>query len=1554
MKKFRFAPLALAIVGALAILPSAQSEVPSAGDLDIYSGAASAGKGNAILFMIDTSSLGGIGQVERFAVMKKAIFDLMDNKQAFPPGTKVGVGMYPATSLQNEFAQGDGLTGGIYIPIKPLDDDHRQDIKDFISKIRLGVDEAPMASAYAEAGAYMMGTKTARLTYAADAVAGLPPELIQGAEDGTLPVYERALRSRSTGLLSKEWQYCPPEDRQYVIYRPATGTARVRKECPDDKWQTVSKNNVADVAWAGNEPDDSDVQKLEREGKRKFDLLWRAVENLPHGFAAKGDKFSPITLIEREWSFSDDKFNYDNPTESNPNGKDNGWDYSIDDTLKAESSLVPVLRYRALRQKYVGYNHRDKNGSLTPTRIWQYCAKNKAELVDYIYSSYRLMCNEKDWVDIGVYDRNGTIIKNATDENAKKLGIRWNHGYFPLITRGGRPHGISGRHNEDGKTWQFWYDPILNPYNGWAYYYDRDYKSQDYPPLPPTLNIGYSTSGIRNLPPEVRGFQRYTYDQPNYSLCPGVPDANGNLQLTSNSNNRSSTEVARSAAIYFFTFGEPRSAGLPPINEMNMSLTPAQENEIRPVGGGMVGKMERVGLIDVGSCKTNNLNGSFQLFNASNNHLNNHWGCMGEYSQRLNSTDKNPAHKKIKTAVFMITNNNGGQKRISNTKNCDNGANETTATAKTTYKNACLLGSDKYGGGGFAEVVAPNAFFNSSLWNIFYTDNSVLDKPEITTPATELAKSVVAVTEDLDDDKLGLIPTGSLVVPQDSFDTDSVHDFGYLPLMSPVPGSKAAQWQGNLRKYKQVNGAYVGKNSKSPYTNTANEILADSSQDYWASSPYKSNELKGGAFENIPMPASDTTDTPRNVYISQDTAGQLAPLSPDADKIRQLSVTGVPNQDLLRRLLLNYMGYTISDFTAATKTADITKTFSAGANKSLGGVFHSTPILLTARLDLDDTTKEYVPKKQYILFGAMDNAVHIVDDSNGKEVMSYFPREVLANNGQYKAITNELSATSSEASPSFGVDGPWTSYARYDKPDGESFANYRALVARELYAYGGARLGAKAYYGLDLSNIQQSSFKPRQLFTITPETTVNNKKVFNRLGYSWGQPVVTKIRWQGKPRLVVILTGGYDTYFDKTDDERQEEFKDGAKKTAYKNNGTLGNAVYIVDAKTGEPLIVTSNSSANLGGITASNSDSALVNAPNSSETANYNGKDAIIPVLNTNLKYSIPGSVKVLDRDADELTDHVYFADLNGQVFRLDIDNSVSKPSIEKGKVGTNPSVRVVRLAELAPAADKFGPRLYEAPVVTIQQHETTGDRFAVVNVASGDRSNPLWTPSSGDIKHNRVYAIYDKDVAKTSLFKLAPAALMTQNVKAGDLVDQPTKNSDSNFTKKGWSFPLDKAGAQSATTEKSNAIKAMGPMSAVGNKLYVAAYNPNDGRSDGTSCSAEVKGTSEALQFCLPYGYCEGSSSQTQRIQIGSGVLGIAFGGTGDDNKGRVLLTSNAATTSKDKDGNVVVTPPTNPSLNGAGPAFKQSYQFKPTLRPMGWYDLQSQRYGTTDSNE
>jgi type IV pilus assembly protein PilY1 len=105
-------------------------------------------------------------------------------------------------------------------------------------------------------------------------------------------------------------------------------------------------------------------------------------------------------------------------------------------------------------------------------------------------------------------------------------------------------------------------------------------------------------------------------------------------------------------------------------------------------------------------------------------------------------------------------------------------------------------------------------------------------------------------------------------------------------------------------------------------------------------------------------------------------------------------------------------------------------------------------------------------------------------------------------------------------------------------------------------------------------------------------------------------------------------------------------------------------------------------------------------------------------------MKHSIVSRISAIDRDGDGLTDHLYFGDLGGQVFRADLNNTIGTSTANFGK-------RVVRLANLATtdtgAALTLGknPRFYEAPTVTI--HRQDAYTFMLVGVASGNRSTPL-----------------------------------------------------------------------------------------------------------------------------------------------------------------------------------------------------------------------------------
>lgn len=165
----------------------------------------------------------------RLTRMKDAIFYLMDTPGALPDDYKIGLGRFSGgvTVLDDPKNVGDSTTSSIVVAAKPLgpipankgqyvtNDDgtpkldadgnkiesHRWKIKKYMADMcendRLCTGDAPMAAAYAEAGAYMMGTKTAKLTYAPGDV---PPTTgnLTSAQKTALPL-TRALRYKGGG-----------------------------------------------------------------------------------------------------------------------------------------------------------------------------------------------------------------------------------------------------------------------------------------------------------------------------------------------------------------------------------------------------------------------------------------------------------------------------------------------------------------------------------------------------------------------------------------------------------------------------------------------------------------------------------------------------------------------------------------------------------------------------------------------------------------------------------------------------------------------------------------------------------------------------------------------------------------------------------------------------------------------------------------------------------------------------------------------------------------------------------------------------------------------------------------------------------------------------------------------------------------------------------------------------------------------------------------------------------------------------------------------------------
>lgn len=687
--------------------------------------------------------------------------------------------------------------------------------------------------------------------------------------------------------------------------------------------------------------------------------------------------------------------------------------------------------------------------------------------------------------------------------------------------------------------------------------------------------------------------------------------------------------------------------------------------------------------------------------------------------------------------------------------------------------------------------------------------------------------------------------TGSIVIPQDQLNSSALQPFGYLSALDPQPGTSLLIWQGNVKRYQISEGTVKDTAGNLVFNSTGG---FNDTTDYWNTSGQsdQGTTVNGGMYSQIPVPTTTSPSTSRPLYINNvDSAGTLTTVNLAALQVGGVLALWTDNR---RIRLANALGYGADADTALlAKLNDSSKpvpTLTGVPYRVLGGIVHATPQLLTYQGSGDpDPTKIDPNRKDYVMSGSMDGVLHIVDAKTGVEKMSFLPKELL--DLQAEALKQGTTGTALV----YGVDAPWTVDTTY-----ELDRSGQLFKAKTMNIYGGLRMGsgdtsqtspvaiaARSYYGLDVLDLSN----PKLLFRIGAD-----KPGFDRMGQTWAKPTLTEIRYKGKRTKVMIVPGGYDMQFE------DPYF------TPDSNTLTLGNAVYIVDASNGTLLWSTS---------------------------ASGSLKD------NTNLKYSITGRVSTLDRDADGLADHLYFADLGGQVFRVDVDNDNQVSTTSTAPLAK----RVVRLADLGDSKTGIEkPRFYEAPTVTV--HDVGAERFILVNVASGDRSSPLDvipTTKGGQGKKrsadNAVYGIIDRDVARTDLYTMDEddAILQTKELKLDKLLPSPKFNGNTQGDMlgaaradrgEGWYYNLNDTAPGSVT----GALKGYGEMIAINGDLYVNVYNPQV-QPTNNDCSAQVVGETVVRRYCLPFGLDNGSSCTVPAegyygFRLGKGMLEASLGPT------------------------------------------------------------------------
>ncbi|MGP9596580.1 pilus assembly protein PilY [Psychrobacter sp. AOP29-E1-4] len=842
----------------------------------------------------------------------------------------------------------------------------------------------------------------------------------------------------------------------------------------------------------------------------------------------------------------------------------------------------------------------------------------------------------------------------------------------------------------------------------------------------------------------------------------------------------------------------------------------------------------------------------------------------------------------------------------------------------------------------------------------------------------DIVNSIITFVSDLNQ-TLPSVPSGTIIIPDDPYRADSQLAVAYYPTLQPKVAENAVIWEGNLKKYALNEGTLYGKGGSKLFKSIAGD-LDPATQDLWSDKNYAGANDKvesGGFFAQLKTPATGVASV-RTLYVEDwDNATNKKPV------LRKVGVnasgkfvvdgavltnntfkdTATYNEVTLRKIL-NFLGFTSLPSTAtAVKDMTLSSANAPEAIRVLGATVHSTPAAVSYSANLDITTGRVTgTRDDYVLFGSSEGGLHLVDADNygvgdgGAEKFVIIPKEMLMDSSKSDALIK--GATKPEiGAPNFGVDAPWlvTADYRYDLSNGQ--VNVETGSGKGVFAYGGLRMGGKALYGLDLADNES----PSMMFAITPDTSG-----FSRMGQIWSKPTKAKIKTSitDTGTDVLVFGGGYDMCYEYEGFQvgvTDSELGSSCSGKSNAEGNAEGNAVYIINAKTG----------ALIWSASAEGSPTKTVDS----------------------MTNSIVAGVTTLDRDNDGFMDHIYFADLGGQLFRADFTNAGFVKPVASGTASPETSfsnTRVTRVLKPAYSGSnkKYNHRFYERPVVSFYRNDLTNSLFALVNVISGDRSSPLSKIRDND-KADRLYGIIDSDITKAdhvfyaSNFTTAGTTngqeIVELEANSTDLAELPSsignltgagytlaqKNAVINTLrqgrKNGWYYPLTRFDGYGNVRY----TKGVGKSEVVDSYLYTTVYNPDMSYNAVDSCSAKVTGGSERQLYCLPYGICTDEASKNGTagyVQAGKGIQELTLGPRSSTLSNQRLLIGTRTLAERANDrvdfgsdsGKGLFNALTNPkglnqgnlsandSIIGNGTAPELIFNERYTLQPKVWYEV------------
>jgi len=504
----------------------------------------------------------------------------------------------------------------------------------------------------------------------------------------------------------------------------------------------------------------------------------------------------------------------------------------------------------------------------------------------------------------------------------------------------------------------------------------------------------------------------------------------------------------------------------------------------------------------------------------------------------------------------------------------------------------------------------------------------------------------------------------------------------YFTLFKPAIG---AHWPGNLKKYEL--DFFVDTNDvdndgdtteKLPFIADVNGADAvDTATGFFSKDArsFWSNDIDGADIRNGGVAGEFEINGARSVYTYTGTYtnnnGVFVPGGSAGDLTSTVNAVDKTNT-AITEAMLNITG--LPPKISSTPRIETLLDWTSGLD--VFDLYGATGTTTDQRLEMGDPLHSQPALVQYGEVAGKPDLVAFIATNDG------YLQAINVNDGSeiFSFIPQELLPNlntlmeNNSGSKTYGLDGDVVAWINDANNDGKI-----AGAGEHIYLYVGMRRGGKNIYSIDVTDRNNPTLR---------WVIKGGVGDYAELGQTWSSINVEKIKDGGTEKTVIIFGGGYDTN------------QDGA--TVRDATGdAMGRAVYIADATSGALLW-----SAGPGGNTAL-----------------------------TEMKYSIPARVKPLDLKGDGLIDRLYVADMGGQIFRFDIDNT--------NTAALASSITGGRIADLAvdnSAAD--ARRFYYPPDVALISERGKASYLALA-ISSGYRAHPNNTAI-----HDRIYVLKDKDV--------------------------------------------------------------------------------------------------------------------------------------------------------------------------------------------------------------